>query len=131
VVQRGGNGGFGGEREVSGSVWCGQAGSGLRLLGVDGELDQRVAARLERLVEEQLASAPRLLVLDLSGLISLQPEGVQALVRVAFRAGEQNIGLCVVIPDDGRIEAALRDAGSLELFELHGSIDSALASCAD
>jgi anti-anti-sigma regulatory factor len=130
VEQRGGNGGFGGEREVSGSVWCGQAGSGLRLLGVDGELNQWVAP-LERLVEKQLASAPRLLVLDLSRLISLQPEGVQALVRVAYRAGEQNIGLCLVIPDDGRIEAALRDAGSLELFELHNSIDSALASCAD
>jgi anti-sigma B factor antagonist len=84
--------------------------------------------RLERLVEEQLASAPRLLVLDLSGLTSLEPEGVQALVRVAYRAGEQDIGLCLVIPDDGRIERALREAGSLDLFELHGSIDSALTS---
>jgi anti-anti-sigma regulatory factor len=113
---------------VSGSVWCGRAGSGLRLLGVDGELNQWVAPRLERLVEEQFGSAPRLLVLDLSGLISLQPEGVHALVRVAYRAGEQDIGLGLVIPDDGRIESALRDAGSLELFELHSSIDCALTS---
>lgn len=128
MEQRGGNGGFGGEPEVSGSVWCGRAGFGLRLLGVDGELNQWVAPRLERLVEEQFASAPRLLVLDLSGLISLQPEGVQALVRVAYRAGEHDIGLGLVIPDDGRIESALRDAGSLELFELHSSIDSALTS---
>jgi anti-anti-sigma regulatory factor len=128
VEQRGGNGGFGAEPEVSGSVWCGQAGSGLRLLGVDGELSQWTAPRLERLVEEQLALAPRLLVLDLSGLISLQPEGVQALVRVAYRAGEQGVGLCLVIPDDGRIEQALQDDGSLELFELHSSIDSALTS---
>ena len=53
-------------------------------------------------------------VLDLSWLSSLEPAGVRLLVEVAERAGERDIGLCLVTAD-GNVIGAMDRAGVREL----------------
>jgi anti-anti-sigma regulatory factor len=83
------------------------------------------ARTLERAALALLGSAPRFVVLDLSELVMLGRAGVAALVRVAERAGESDVGLCLVIAGEG-VQQDLVAADALDLFEIHPSLDAAV-----
>ena len=76
---------------------------------VGGRLDQLTALDLQHLLDDRLAAAPWGIVLDLSALSVLEPGAVPTLVHVASRAGEADIGLCLVA--DGTVSQALATAG--------------------
>lgn len=99
---------------------------GARLLRHEGTLDEAGGRALRRLAAVVLTEAPPLVLVDLSAVDAVTVHGVAALVRVAESAGEADIGLAVVLGD--RLRAALVESDVLDLFELYGTVDEALAA---
>ena len=65
--------------------------------------------------------------MDLSAVSVLKPGAVPTLVHVAFRAGEADIGLCL-LTTDGTVRQPLDSAGVTELFETYPTTGAALRS---
>ena len=91
---------------------------------VHGRLDHTTAPGIRQIVVDLLAAAPWAVVLDLRTLTGLTPDAVPALIELASRAGEADIGLYLVT--DPIVDQTLAAAGVSELFEVHPTIDSAL-----
>jgi anti-anti-sigma factor len=90
-----------------------------------GCLDRTTAPRLQQVFDEQLGAAPGAIVIDLSALCVLAPDAVPGLVRVAYRAGEADVGLCLVTTDR-TVNGVLAAAGVHDLFEIHRTVNAGL-----
>jgi anti-anti-sigma factor len=99
--------------------------AGVPVVHVSGRLDQLTAPNLQHLLEDQLAAAPWAIVLNLSTLSVLEPGAVPTLTHIAHRAGEADIGLCLVA--DGTVSHTLA-AAAPELFEVHPTTEAALSA---
>ena len=97
---------------------------GARLLRLAGALDEASGQALQRVAADVLACVPPFVVVDLSVVDAVTTEGVAALVVVAEKAGETDIGLAVVAGD--RMRAALAENDVHDLFELYETVDEAL-----
>jgi anti-anti-sigma factor len=97
------------------------------LVRVSGCLDRTTLPELSHVLDEELAAAPAAIVIDLSALSVITPDAVPALVRVAYRAGDADIGLCLVSADP-TVNGALALAGVDDLFEIHQSVRAGLRS---
>ncbi|MHA6797025.1 STAS domain-containing protein [Pseudonocardia bannensis] len=92
-----------------------------------GELDVLTAPQLERLLVSLLSSAAGVVFLDVSRLTYLSAAGISVLVRAAYRAGEVDIGFCLV--GASRTGARTFDAsGTVSLFEMFDGVEQALAA---
>ena len=78
-------------------------------------------------LDREIGNGARAIVLDLSGLAVLGVDAVPALVEVAQRAGEVDIGLYVVA-SNAIVMQALRTAGELDLFDVYGDVADAVAA---
>ena len=85
---------------------------------VGGELLRGATATMRRLVTNELTRSPALLVLNLSGVIRIDAEGIDALVSAATQAGESDISLCLVGVHGHPVGIALAEADLMELFEI-------------
>ena len=85
---------------------------------VGGELLRGATATMRRVVADELNRSPALLVLDLSGVLRIDAEGIDALVSAATQAGESDISLCLVGVHGHPVGIALAEADLLELFEI-------------
>jgi anti-anti-sigma regulatory factor len=97
--------------------------AGVPVVHASGCLDQMTAPGLQHVLDEQLTTAPWAIVVDLSALSVLEPDAVPTLVHVACRAGEADIGLCLVTAGhtaNGALGAAA------ELFEIYPTTGAAL-----
>jgi anti-anti-sigma regulatory factor len=97
--------------------------AGVPVVHASGCLDQMTAPGLQQVLDEQLTTAPWAIVVDLSALSVLKPDVVPTLVHVACRAGEADIGLCLVTAGhtaNGALGAAA------ELFEIYPTTEAAL-----
>jgi anti-anti-sigma regulatory factor len=99
---------------------------GVRLLRPTDALDDTAGRALQRVAVDVLASTPPFVLVDLSAVDTVTPDGVSALVVVAETAGEADIGLAVVAGD--RMRAALAENDVHDLFELYASVDEALGA---
>ena len=97
------------------------------LLQASGVLIPATADTLLAHLDRELGNGARAIVLDLSGLAVLGVDAVPALVDVAQRAGEVDIGLYVVA-SNGIVMQALRTAGELDLFDVYGDVADAVAA---
>jgi anti-anti-sigma factor len=97
---------------------------GVPVIHCSGSLDGTTVAGLRRLLDEQLAAAPWAIVLDLSSVSVLEPDAVHALVDVASRAGQADIGLSLVTADSAVIRS-LVTADVHDLFDIHPNMDVA------
>jgi len=97
---------------------------GARLLRLVGALDEAASQALRRVATDVLACVPPFVLVDLSVVDAVTTEGVAALVVVAEKAGETDIGLAVVAGDGPR--AAFVESGVEDLFELYATVDQAL-----
>jgi anti-anti-sigma factor len=106
-----------GPADASGTltIRLGHLRAGVPVVHVSGRLDQLTVSDLQHLLNDQLAAAPWAIVLDLSALSVLKPCAVPVLVYVACRAGEADIGLCVIA--EGTVSRTLATAAP-ELFEI-------------
>ena len=85
---------------------------------VGGELLRGATATMRRVVADELNRSPALLVLDLSGVLRIDAEGIDALVSAATQAGESDISLCLVGVHGHPVGIALAEADLMELFEI-------------
>jgi anti-anti-sigma factor len=99
--------------------------AGVPVVYATGWLDHTTASDLQHVLDKQLAAAPWGIVIDLSGLSVLKPDAVPILVQIAHRAGEADIGLCLVTADH-TVNSALATAGLVGLFEIHPTTEAAL-----
>jgi anti-anti-sigma regulatory factor len=97
------------------------------LLQASGVLIPATAATLLGHLDREIGNGARAIVLDLSGLTVLGVDAVPALVEVAQRAGEVDIGLYVVASND-IVMQTLRTAGKLDLFDVYGDVADAVAA---
>ncbi|BBX02018.1 transcriptional regulator [Mycolicibacterium moriokaense] len=94
------------------------------VISVSGELHRGATATMRRVVADELNRSPAQLVLDLSGVLRIGAEGIDALKSAATQAGESDISLCLVGVHGHPAGTALADAGLLDLFEI-STADSA------
>lgn len=96
----------------------------VRVLRLRGVLTGDTAAAVQGAVIEQLALVPALVVLDLSGLTSVDRGGAEGLWCVAERAVKADIGLRLVA--SGPAWTHLSTAGLLELDTVYPTVEEAL-----
>ncbi|WP_214366118.1 STAS domain-containing protein [Pseudonocardia sp. H11422] len=102
----------------------------VQVVRLAGELDVLTAPQLERVLAGLLSSAPRVVFLDVSRLTFLSAAGMNVLVRAAYRAGEVDIGFCLV--GASRAGARTLDAAGMgSLFETFDGIEQALGALRD
>jgi anti-sigma B factor antagonist len=89
---------------------------------VSGELVCGATATMRRVVATELNRSPELSALDLSGVIRIDAEGIDALVSAATQAGESDISFCLVGVHAGPVGAALAEAELSELFEIFATL---------
>jgi anti-anti-sigma regulatory factor len=99
---------------------------GVPLLQAQGDLMPTTAATLLGRLDSEFAEDPWALVLDLSAVSALHSAVVPALVDVATRAGDADIGLYLLVSGDV-VPSALEAAGVLDLFELHSDLDGVVS----
>jgi anti-anti-sigma regulatory factor len=97
------------------------------LLQASGVLIPATADTLLAHLDRELGNGARAIVLDLSGLDVLGVDAVPALIEVAQRAGEVDIGLYVVATN-AIVMQALHTAGGLDLFDVYGDVADAVAA---
>jgi anti-anti-sigma factor len=88
------------------------------VISVGGELLRGATATMRRVVADELNRSPALLMLDLSGVMCIDAEGIDALVSAATQAGESDISLCLAGVHGHPVGTALAEADLLELFEI-------------
>ena len=97
---------------------------GARLVRLAGALDEAAGQALQRVAADVLACVPPFVLVDLSVVDVVTIGGVAALVVVAEKAGETDIGLAVVAGDGPR--TAFVESGVEDLFELYATVEQAL-----
>jgi anti-sigma B factor antagonist len=91
--------------------------SGRPTLTVRGELDLATAPELAGAVDDQLATAPQALVLDLTPTVFLDSSGARCLMQTARKAAAAGVPLHVICP---RSNAPVRLV--IDLLELERAI---------
>jgi anti-anti-sigma factor len=99
---------------------------GTRMVRLLGHVDARTSTDILSMVNAHRSATMDRLILDLSELKDFGPDAARILVRIATEAGRVSVGLFLVA-SDAVVGAALQRAGVRELFELHGSVEEAIA----
>lgn len=99
----------------------------IRVLGLRGDLNTLTAPDVEQIIDGQLAMAPRAIIVDLTELEFLGPDGVFVLVCGACRAGLDGIGFCLSGASQA-VARSLQASGLVELLDLHETVEDALVT---
>jgi anti-anti-sigma factor len=83
-----------------------------------------IAEHFEQALLAIIDAEPRFLILDASGIADIEPCGVGVLVTAAERAGQSDIGLCLVIDSDP-VRQRLASSDVLDLFETALTVEQA------
>jgi len=94
------------------------------VVAVPDNLSPESAERLERALLTIVDTEPRFLILDASGIADIEPCGVGVLVTAAERAGQADIGLCLVVDTD-TVRERLAASEVLDLFETTLTVEQA------
>ncbi|MFL6142917.1 MAG: STAS domain-containing protein [Labedaea sp.] len=100
---------------------------GVVVLGVTGEVDLLTASVLGERLREQLDSASRVLVLDLSSVSFLGSAGLAEIVS-ASQAGTDRGARVLLVATGRAVLRPLEVTGLLSLFTVYDTVESALAS---
>ena len=99
--------------------------AGITIVCATGDLDGESHSLMYRVVADELARDPAQLVLDLSGVTSVDDTAVETLVRVSALAGESDTSFCLVASPTGPIVTALAAANLIERFEIFATVGEA------
>jgi anti-anti-sigma factor len=94
------------------------------VVAVPERLSPETAERFEVGLLTIVDAEPRFLILDASGISDVEPSGVRVLVTVAERAGQSDVGLCLVVDSDS-LRERLAACDVLDLFETAPTVDQA------
>jgi anti-sigma B factor antagonist len=104
--------------------------SSVSVVSVAGEVDVHSAPRLREGVSAELTPGASAVVVDLSEVGFLDSTGLGALVSARTTAGERGVLMPVVCTSE-RIRKLVTITGLDGVFDLHTSLDEALASVPD
>jgi anti-anti-sigma regulatory factor len=96
------------------------------IVGLVGELRAQGAVELRAALADELTASPELLVINLSNIVEINSDGVDALHSVAEIAVEGDVELCLVATPDGRVLRRLDALKRTEFFEIFPSVIEAL-----
>jgi anti-anti-sigma regulatory factor len=96
------------------------------IVGLVGEMRAQGAMELREALADELTGSPELLVIDLSNIMEINSDGVDALHSVAEIAVEGDIEFCLVARPDGRVRRRLDSLKRTESFEIFPSVIEAL-----
>jgi anti-anti-sigma factor len=100
--------------------------SGISVVRAAGDLDGESHSRMHRLILDEVGREPLQLVLEVSGVTSVDAAAVEALISASALAGESDISLCLVASPTSPMVEALAAADLIERFEIFPTIDLAL-----
>ncbi|WP_433869486.1 STAS domain-containing protein [Saccharopolyspora sp. CA-218241] len=92
---------------------------------VDGEIDATTTDELDTALWPLLDATVEVIVLDLTGVRSMDVPGIQLVTRSYMHTQDHGIALRVVVADDAT-RRALADAGVDVLLECHPTVGAAL-----
>jgi len=78
--------------------------------------------------DEPLVAGPHAIIVDLSQVRMFGPEELSALIRFTVRAGEADLGRCLVDGAWRLLVGWFEEAVLADLFEVYAVVDDALAS---
>jgi anti-anti-sigma factor len=93
---------------------------------VEGHLRLDVTACMHRILADELAAAPEMVVVDLTEVSFVDPAAVIVLASAAAQATDAAADFRLVDADGGPMRCALDAAELSELFEVFGSVSEAL-----
>lgn len=96
------------------------------IVGLAGELRAQGAAELRDGLADELTGSPELLVMNLSNIVEMNSDGVDALHSIAELAVEGEIDFCLVAAPDGRVRRRLDALKRTAFFEIFPSVIEAL-----
>jgi anti-anti-sigma regulatory factor len=96
------------------------------IVGLVGELRGQGAAELREALADELIGSPELLVINLSNIVEINSDGIDALHSVAGIAVEGDIEFCLVATPDGRVRRRLDSLKRTECFEIFPTVIEAL-----
>lgn len=99
---------------------------GITVVSVEGEIDMVTTPRLHSCLQDQLASTPQRLILDLSRVSFLGSSGLAVLVECLDDARGRGSDLRLV-PNSRQVVRPLEATGLTTLFQTYPDMASALA----
>ncbi|HEX8869263.1 MAG TPA: STAS domain-containing protein [Lentzea sp.] len=93
---------------------------------VAGEIDMMTDDVVMGELQDQLADAPDVLVIDLSKVEFMGSSGINVLIHGRAQASERGTRLVVVAPDDSFVDRVLTLAGVKQMFDLRADLESAV-----
>jgi anti-anti-sigma regulatory factor len=96
------------------------------IVGLAGQLCAQGAVELRAALADELTASPELLVINLSNIVEMNSDGVDALHSVAEIAVEGDIEFCLVATPGGRVLRRLDAMKRTEFFEIYPSVIEAL-----
>jgi anti-anti-sigma regulatory factor len=96
------------------------------IVGLVGELRGQGAVELREALADELTGSPEQLVINLSNIVEIDADGVDALHSVAEIAAEWDVECCLVVTPDGRVRRRLDALKRTEFFEIFPSVIEAL-----
>jgi anti-sigma B factor antagonist len=100
---------------------------GARVVTVGGEVDMLTSPRLRAAMLTEIAAGATLVVLDLEGVTFLGTSGLAVLIELRDAARSADVPLSLVCTSR-RVLRPLTIAGLVPLFDVHESVDTALAA---
>lgn len=117
----------GGDADDQISLATRPAGSGQVVIEVGGEVDMLTSPQLRAAVLDQFAAGTELVVLALDGVTFLGTSGLAALIEVREAAHTAGVELRLACTAR-RVLRPLTIAGLVPLFDIHETVDAALAA---
>jgi anti-anti-sigma factor len=95
---------------------------------VGGEVDIIQAHGLRNRLLSAIRNEDLGLVIDLSEATYIDSVGVSLLFELAERLGERQLGLAVVLPEDGLVERVLTMVDLRSVAQVHQTLDDAVSA---
>ena len=97
--------------------------AGQAVVAIEGEIDTLTAGALARALDDLVADASAVLVVDLTDVTFLASSGLAVLIRAAHEAGERRLR---VVSAARAVRRPLEITGSDQLFDLYADRGTAL-----
>ncbi len=104
-------------------VTFGRPAAGQAVVAIEGEIDTLTAGALARALDDLVADASAVLVVDLTDVTFLASSGLAVLIRAAHEAGERRLR---VVSAARAVRRPLEITGSDQLFDLYADRGTAL-----
>ena len=101
------------------------------VLRVEGKLDLWTSLPLMGAIMDAFHEHPRLIAVDVSGVLSMDSTGLHVLVEGASRIEESRVRFAVVCPAGGEVARLLGQTDPQRALKVHQSLDDALGPWLD